>query len=195
MKPLALLLATVSIFMLAACAAPVTTTQNVAGTALKNIEQVASISQPPASSNAQTMNTPKQPSSSCPATLPTAKLFVPPSPYPKVAPYGGFWYGSDKLWLSLHPDGNWQQLLHGDKVFWWSDGYEGNDEPTPPLQVTGRQLDGDGTFTSTGATNALHEDFGGWTMLTGVQVPGAGCWEIIGEYETTSLKFVVQVNP
>jgi hypothetical protein len=192
-----------TIALLAACANPSTVSnQSESSNAkaivavpvpVKNIEQVSSVAGSEDESQ-DAKNILKPTSFDCPATVPTKQLFVPPSPYPNVAPYGGFWFGSDKLWLSLHPDGKWQQLLHGDKMFWWSNGYEGTTEPTPALKLTGRQLDGEATFSSTDATNALHEDFGGWTILTGVRVPSAGCWEITGEYGGDKLTFVVQVD-
>jgi hypothetical protein len=35
----------------------------------------------------------------------------------------------------------------------------------------------------------------GQFMLTGVEVPAAGCWEITGRYDQTELSFVVWVAP
>lgn len=136
-----------------------------------------------------------QNSAACPATKSSAQGFVPPAPYPPVAPYGNFWYGTESLWLMLPPDGTWSQLLHGDKMFWWSSGYTPSSEPQPALKILGKRLDGDDTFVVTEATNAQHADFGGWAMLSGVQVPTGGCWEIRGEYHKSSTTFVVQVSP
>lgn len=134
-------------------------------------------------------------SAACPVTRKTAQVFVPPAPYPQVAPYGNFWYGSASLWLMLPSDGTWAQLRFGDKMFWWSSGYTASAEPKPALKISGKRLDGNETFEISDATNAYHSDFGGWAMLTGVQVPTSGCWEIRGEYHKTSTAFVVQVLP
>jgi len=132
--------------------------------------------------------------SACPVTTPSA-AFVPPAPYPQVAPWGNFWYGSASLWLMLPPDGTWTQLRYGDKMFWWSSGYTASAEPKPALKISGKRLDGNETFEISDATNAYHSDFGGWAMLAGVQAPTSGCWEIRGEYHKTSTTFVVQVLP
>ncbi|HEV2381870.1 MAG TPA: hypothetical protein VG206_19035 [Terriglobia bacterium] len=43
------------------------------------------------------------------------------------------------------------------------------------------------------ATNALIGDFG--SMLSGIDLPTPGCWEITGRYGSDSLSFVVFVKP
>jgi hypothetical protein len=135
----------------------------------------------------------------CPVTKPVAPVYVPPAPYPKLAPYGEFWYGTSSLWTMLHPEGTWHDLPdtggYSQKVFWWRNGYVASAEPQPALKLTAKQLDGTATFASDHATNAIHKDFGGAAMLTGVLLPTAGCWEITGEYRGQTLSFVVQVMP
>lgn len=140
------------------------------------------------------------PPDDCPVTRPPDPAFVPPDPYPPVAPYGEFWYGSDDLWVLMHPDGRWYALPrdehgYGQKVFWFRKGYDMTTEQRPDITIRGRRLDGDGaTFEQTGATNGHHPDIGMF-MLTGVTIPAAGCWEITGVYNKTSLSFVVWVAP
>lgn len=136
----------------------------------------------------------------CPVTLPGEQPFGPPEPYPETYPYEGrTWYGSASLWTALPDDGRWDQLLHGDKAFWWREGYSASDEPQPRLWMTATRLDGAGSVEQEPpATNAYHRDFH-WAMLTGFGVPEAGCWEITGHYdvegEVQSLRFVVFVSP
>lgn len=136
----------------------------------------------------------------CPITQPQVPLFVPPAPYSPEAPYGNFWYGSDGLWTALSPDGVWRGLPQGDegygqKVFFWREGYSMMQEPQPQITIIGRPLDGDApTFEHTGGTNGYHGDMGEF-MLTGVQIPIAGCWEITGRYSDQSLSFFVWVAP
>ena len=49
-------------------------------------------------------------------------------------------------------------------------------------------------FEHAGATNAYHESFGS-AMLSGIDNPTPGCWEITGVYEgRTTLSIVVQVT-
>lgn len=143
---------------------------------------------------------PQFPPDTCPITQPADPAFVPPEPHPPQAPHGDFWYGSDSLWTLLTPDGRWHslptdELGYGQKVLWFRKGYEMTTEERPALAVVGRRLDGDGaTFETSDATNGYHPDVGEF-MLTGVNVPSAGCWEITGHYRKSSLSFVVWVAP
>ena len=136
----------------------------------------------------------------CPVTVEPNPPFIAPTPYPAAAPYSAFWYGQRMLWTSLPADGRWHALpRHADglrqKVFWWYPGFDGGKEPVPDLQVTGRQLDGPGVFVNRRrATNAHHPDFGGWTILTGIDIPNPGCWELTGRYREQTVSFVVRVE-
>ncbi len=138
----------------------------------------------------------------CPVTQPPAPLFVPPPPYSVQAPFGEFWYGTNTLWTALRPDGRWYALPYGgggysQKIVWWREGYVGTSELQPALKITGKQLDGTKTFAVAGATNAQSSDFGGngWAIMSGVEIPALGCWEITGEYNGAKLSFVVEVTP
>ena len=152
--------------------------------------------------NTQASVTNSQNKNACPVTHAPAQLFVPPAPYPPKAPYGDFWYGNEKLWTALRPDGKWYALPLGgqgysQKLVWWREGYVGTSELQPALKITGKQLDGTKTFAVAGATNAQSSDFGGngWAIMSGVEIPALGCWEITGEYGGQKLSFVVEVTP
>jgi hypothetical protein len=61
------------------------------------------------------------------------------------------------------------------------------------LKVTIRELSGAAvTAVISKPTNAHAASLGGWTMLTGIDFPEPGCWEITGEYLGQSLSFVVE---
>ena len=133
----------------------------------------------------------------CPITQAPVLPFVPPAPYP-IEPPGGFWHGTAALWTMLDPAVQWQvgratQLTQ--KVFWWYPGFNGARESSPAFTLTVRRLDsGRSKVLSRKATNASHASFGGSTILTGVKMPSAGCWEVTGEYRGNSLSFVVWVD-
>ena len=77
--------------------------------------------------------------------------------------------------------------LVADVSFWWSTAWDPRRELQPAITVSGRRLDGDGTFTTGGrGTNASFDL--GTSMLVGVDVPALGCWEL-----TASLTIVVEV--
>lgn len=137
----------------------------------------------------------------CDPTVAPDRPFIAPAPYPSRAPYKNFWHGGERLWTMLEGDGTWAGLWRNDrgfrqKVFWWYPGFDGRVEARPDLIVTGRRIDGPESFTHRPATNAHHVDFGGngWTILTGIDVPTTGCWELNGTYRGESVTFVVWVT-
>ena len=136
----------------------------------------------------------------CPITRPQTPRFVPPKPYSESGPNGEFWYGSNELWTALWPDGTWHSLPKGEagyvnKVVWFREGYVWTEEEKPELAISARQLDGEAVVDKfIHATNGYHPDYNSF-MLTGIELPALGCWEITGEYNGNSLSFVVWVAP
>jgi hypothetical protein len=134
-------------------------------------------------------------------TQPPDPPFTPPASY--GAPVENeFWYGSEELWTMLPNDGVWRDLPlneagYTQKVVWWRQGYDWQEDPEPDLTVTGRRLDGEAPpLVASKATNGFHPDLKSF-MLVGVDIPTAGCWEISGETSGQALSFViwVQANP
>ena len=141
------------------------------------------------------------PPADCPVTTSENVSFKAPEPHSSVTPWEGiFWYGTEGLWTALHTDGVWAKLPktsdgYTQKIMWWSDFYVLKDEPEPALTVTGRRLDAKaGPLRFYGATNAMADDIGD-AMLTGVEFPTLGCWEITGQYKKWGLTFVVWIAP
>ena len=141
------------------------------------------------------------PPKDCPVTIPGKVPFKAPEPYSPDAPWESmFWYGTEGLWTALHKDGVWAGLPdnptgYTQKIVWWSDLYSLKDEPDPALVVLGRRLDSDAPpLKFDGATNASASDIGD-AMMTGVDFPTLGCWEITGQYKKSGLTFVVWVAP
>jgi hypothetical protein len=131
----------------------------------------------------------------CPVTRSPALPFVPPWPYPLKAGPGAFWFGTDSLWTALPADGAWRDLPHyRQKLFFGRKGYVVRTEPQPKLTVTGRRLDSPAppVLADKAANN-------GWVkrdqpfIVTGINFPTFGCWEIIGRYRDAELTFVVWV--
>ena len=141
---------------------------------------------------------------SCPVTKPyQTSLFVPPSPYPRKAPQGVFWFGSDKLWTILPANGTWAGLPHytpsdptfRQKLFWWRQGYDWHTEPEPKLTVTGRRLDSSGPpFLLADRANSGWQQQDQPFMVVGINFPTLGCWEIKGQYGDDELTYVVWVS-
>ena len=145
---------------------------------------------------------PASPPTDCPVTTQMSEAaFKAPEPYSPDTPWDEmFWYGTEHFWTSLPTNGIWADLPHNpegytQKIFWWSNLFVLKDEPEPALEVMGRRLDADAPPLKTnGATNASASDIGD-AMLTGVDFPTLGCWEITGRYKKSGLTFVVWVAP
>jgi hypothetical protein len=65
-------------------------------------------------------------------------------------------------------------------------------DPPPAIAISGRRLDGDAPpLVVTGAN-------GSWTtvdfIMSGVNFPSTGCWEITGRFKGAEAKFVVLVE-
>lgn len=158
-------------------------------------------SAPELTATVQTEIDQRTPPKDCPVTTAGNVSFRAPEPYSPSSPWEGmFWYGSEGLWTALHTDGVWAKLPktsdgYTQKIMWWSDFYILKDEPEPALTVSGRRLDGASpSLRFYGATNAMGDDIGE-AMLTGVEFPTLGCWEITAQYKKSEVKFVVWVAP
>jgi hypothetical protein len=123
-------------------------------------------------------------------------------PWPPVPPasYRSAWFGTNDLWTMLNVDGEvWVGLpfdgqTFGQKTFWWSTNYrkvEG--EGSPDITVTARRLNGGETVVAGHpGTNASAADFG-LSMLVGINLPSAGCWELEAAYKGATLAYVVSI--
>jgi hypothetical protein len=146
---------------------------------------------------------PTEAGATCPVTKPPSSAFVPPSPYPRETAQNQFWFGSDKLWTALPTDGTWK-LGHytpddpsfRQKMLWWRRGYDRAAGDPPELTVMGKRLDSAAPPLATdehanaGWTNDPNHPF----MVTGINVPKVGCWQITGDYKGDKLTFVVNVE-
>jgi hypothetical protein len=72
----------------------------------------------------------------CPATNPSDQPFVPPYPYPAEPRLGGFWFGSDGLWIIPPANGEWRGLRQ--KMGWWRQGYDWGMVPLLKIIGAGR---------------------------------------------------------
>jgi hypothetical protein len=153
-------------------------------------------------------------SSQCPATPAPNPPFVPPFPYRTNANSGaGFLYGSTSLWTWISTDPDWwrgpaccrAQRPYVAKLAYMRAGFNARKEPDPELTVVARRLDvvaplvwaGHANATwGPGEDNRIHLDLlSSMSMLTGIDLPAAGCWEIAARYKDRSLSYVVLVKP
>jgi hypothetical protein len=117
---------------------------------------------------------------------------------------GEFWFGTEGLWTVLPEGGAWRGLPHytpndptfRQKLLYWRKGYVVRTEPQPKFTVTGKRLDApaphmlvDNATTNGWVAVARNQPF----MLTGINFPTLGCWEITGRYKDEELTFVIWV--
>jgi hypothetical protein len=135
----------------------------------------------------------------CLTTLPPNPPFIPPVPYPPNAQEGEFWYGSDALWTTLLLDGVWRgwdkDQGYVQKLVWWRRGFDWRKEMEPKLIITGTRLDGDAPSIAVAHANAVFVTGPTPAMMTGINIPTPGCWELTGHYRGHTLTYVVSVVP
>lgn len=115
---------------------------------------------------------------------------------------GGVWYGTEKLWTVLPPDGIWHgsspaephDFVYANKLPW------GRTDPPfrrkdDPLTVTGKRLDGPAPrFTEIFESSGFGPDYSGQGIMGGIEIPASGCWQITGHYKDAELTFTVWVT-
>lgn len=138
---------------------------------------------------------------SCPVTTSTPQTrFTPPPPVKALEAHRGrFWYGSDALYTQLSSDGRWRGIKSAtgtrDKSFWFRKDAEWLEERPYQFMLTAKRLESDEAaimLTGSDVTNAIM----GKTvaMLTMLELPERGCWEVTGNYKDAYLSFVVWVE-
>jgi hypothetical protein len=137
----------------------------------------------------------------CLTTLAPKPQFVPPAPYTSSSPDGQFWYGSDALWTLLGVDSSWHMrdnVLNGKgyrtKLVFWRRGFDWRKESEPKLIITAKRLDGDAPPVAVADANAVFVTGDKPAMMTGIDIPTAGCWEIAAHYKGHTLSFIVSVE-
>jgi hypothetical protein len=141
----------------------------------------------------------------CVTTPPPNPAFIPSfSPFdsPFNPPSGQFWYGTDSLFTLLNAGGTWRGYhptsgrpeAYFNKLFFWRLGYDWRSEFSPRLFVSAVRLDQYAPVISADPAASAGLGSSG-SMMTGIDLPAPGCWEITAKYGSDSLSFVVSVQP
>jgi hypothetical protein len=135
---------------------------------------------------------------SCVATISQNPPFMPPSPYSQGAPRGMFWYGNDELWTLLGTEGTWSEHPpegcngYCTKLTYWARSFDSKSELNPKLTVTARRIDREAPIVVGSEAHAVF--IGHAAMMTGLDIPTAGCWEITAKYRNQKLSFIRSVR-
>ncbi len=139
----------------------------------------------------------------CLTTLPHYPVFVPPASYSATSLDGGFWYGTDSLWTHLWVNSTWnlernvgEGRFYRTKLQYWQKvrAYDRRTGAQPELIVTAKRLDSEAPLVSAELANVSFDN-GTLAMMTAINIPTIGCWEITGRYKGQALSFVVSVEP
>jgi hypothetical protein len=139
---------------------------------------------------------------SCPVTRPPDPPFTPPAPYSPSAGSHEFLYGGPALWTIVYP--SWH-IHSGGKLPFFHQGFDWKKGGRPRLTVVARRLDGEGPLVwNELASSGFMEgqSLAGMFIVTGIDIPSSGCWEIGAQYVDTSgvhtvahLDYTVWVEP
>jgi hypothetical protein len=148
---------------------------------------------------------PAFPADSCPVTNAPAPAFVPPTPYNSSPLSGGFLLGSESLWTFVNtydldrrsgPAGP----PYAFKLVYWHPGlnWHHTDEAND-LTVVARRLDVPSALivfthraSMVGHLSAEAPDE--VAMMTGLDLPSDGCWEIAADYKGQRLSYVISLR-
>jgi hypothetical protein len=135
----------------------------------------------------------------CAVTVAPSPTFNPPTPF-APSPQT-FWLGDASLWTRVPTDA-WH--VGGRKLPYWHEGFDAKKENEPRLSVVARRLDGPAPLIwaplASGATAYRTDATIDMAMLTGLDIPTAGCWEISAHYGSIDAKehtltYTVRVEP
>ncbi len=113
------------------------------------------------------------------------------------------WFGSEALAVLIPGDGRWRGMGPSrnffDKFWVWRRGYSPKAEPVPALTLAGVKLDAGDQPQRMQVDEATNAFGPGWTsMLTGMEFPSAGCWQVTAKYVyigiIQELTFVLDVH-
>ena len=82
------------------------------------------------------------------------------------------------------------------KLIYWRRGFDCRREPEPELIVSAKRLDRKAPSVAADSARAVFVK--GDTpaaMMTAIDIPTAGCWEVTAQYRGHNLNFVVSVEP
>jgi hypothetical protein len=144
-------------------------------------------------------------SAQCPVTRPPSQPFIPPAPYNANPMPGGFWHGTASLWTWVPNDAGWWRGPVGStvpyraKLVYWRAGFDSGKETDPELTVVGRRLDSQVPLVWAEHANAVRfpeeSPPGNMAMMTAVDLPTAGCWEVTAHYKGGTLSTIVLLKP
>jgi hypothetical protein len=135
---------------------------------------------------------------SCPATTNNV-AFTPPAPYAALPGGPGFLYGTRELWTYVEtPMHATDGSRLSAKLVYWSPGFNWKAESLPDLKVIAKRLDAPAPLIETPIAHGVRfndeEIPANMAMMTGIEIPDPGCWQIVATYKGIhTLSYIVSV--
>src|ERR1700689_2000710 len=151
---------------------------------------------------------PAFPADSCPITEAPAPAFVPPAPF-HTAYWGfnrGFLFGNNSLWTwvdpatDIKPNSTGPRATYFFKLVYWLPGLSWDHAGERPshLKVVARRLDDPAApIVFTERTNKVGlylteaQKDADAALMTGLELPTGGCWEVAAGYEGSRVTYVL----
>jgi hypothetical protein len=138
----------------------------------------------------------------CPVTKPPAQPFIPPPPYWIDHSPDQFWYGTESLWTLLGVPGTWNihsnvsasEGAYTTKLTYWRRGFDWRRDK-PELTVLAKRLDREAPIVAADPASAVFVTTDKPAMMTGIDIPSVGCWEVTAQYQGNEPSFVISVQP
>jgi hypothetical protein len=81
------------------------------------------------------------------------------------------------------------------KLTYWRRGFDWHSEPEPELVVFAKRLDRTARTVAAEPAHAVFITTEKPGIMTAIDIPSAGCWEIAAQYKGQKLSYVVSVQP
>lgn len=139
----------------------------------------------------------------CPLTVPGDDSFTPAAETPQMSSPDprAVWFGTPRLWTSLHPEGEiWSGLpvaadgSFTQKTFWWSEDIVSITDPVPDITFTAERLDASEEPVVARRVTSGGNPEQGVFAIAGFQIPDVGCWRITAEYGDSTVSYVAWVG-
>ena len=111
---------------------------------------------------------------------------------------GFVWVGSPKLAAQVPKDGHWVAMgaehNYRDKWWWWREGYRAVEETQPELMILANRLDAPAPPVVIRACDQCDITASLDLILTGMEFPTSGCWDVFASYRGEELRFIFKVG-
>lgn len=123
------------------------------------------------------------------------------NPEGAIRPSSGLgWFGSEELAAIIPINGNWLGMgvehAYRNKFWWWYKGAETESSSKPSLKIVARNIRTGQEFSVNEPSSAStgSDNYQWYSLVTILEFPANGCWQIVGAQEHRKLTIVLKVG-